>query len=113
MICINGSFLSVSTGFEIPIHSLVKYKPELLKTKNQLPLFKLIGITYLLEHDGHMALDRSPEFWTVFPLTFQLGGFVHLTSEKWGYKKQNRGTKITASIIPKRNYFLKFRNSKT
>ena len=47
----------------------------------------------------------------VFPLTFQLGGFVPLTSEKWGYKKQNRGTKRTTSITQKKILFPKFRSS--
>ena len=30
---------------------------------------------------------------SVFPVKFQLMGFVPLTTEKWGYKEQNRGTK--------------------
>ena len=31
---------------------------------------------------------------TVFPVKFQLGGFcVPLTTEKWGYREKNRGTK--------------------
>ena len=29
----------------------------------------------------------------VFPVKFQLGGFVPLTTEKWGYKEKNKGTK--------------------
>ena len=29
----------------------------------------------------------------VFPVKFQLRGFVPLTPEKWGYKEKNRGTK--------------------
>ena len=31
--------------------------------------------------------------WPVFPVKFQLWGFVPLTTEKWGYKEKNRGTK--------------------
>ena len=31
--------------------------------------------------------------YTVFPVKFQLRGFVPLTPEKWGYKEKNRGTK--------------------
>ena len=30
---------------------------------------------------------------SVFPVKFQLKGFVPLTTEKWGYKEQNMGTK--------------------
>ena len=30
---------------------------------------------------------------TVFPVKFQLRGFVPFTTEKWGYKEKNRGTK--------------------
>ena len=29
----------------------------------------------------------------VFPVKFQLWGFVPLTTKKWGYKEKNRGTK--------------------
>ena len=30
---------------------------------------------------------------TVFPVKFQLKGIVSFTTEKWGYKEKNRGTK--------------------
>ena len=29
----------------------------------------------------------------VFPVKFQLRGFAPLSTEKWGYKEQNGGTK--------------------
>ena len=31
--------------------------------------------------------------YTVFPVKFHFLGFVPLTTEKWGYKEKNRGTK--------------------
>ena len=40
---------------------------------------------------GVFASDRIPT--SVFPVKFQLRGFVPLTPEKWGYKEKNRGTK--------------------
>ena len=30
---------------------------------------------------------------SVFPVKLQLRGFVPLTTEKWGYKEKNMGTK--------------------
>ena len=33
------------------------------------------------------------DHFAVFPVKFQLWGFVPLTTKKWGYKEKNRGTK--------------------
>ena len=47
---------------------------------------------------GHFGnyMDLNHTHWdrkAVFPVKFQLSGFVPLTTEKWGYKEKNRGTK--------------------
>ena len=59
------------------------------------------------------AIAHTLGLTTVFPLTSQLGGGrdAPLTSEKWGYKKQNRDTKRTTSITPKKYYLPKFSDS--
>ena len=44
----------------------------------------------------------------VFPVKFQLMGFVPLTTEKWGYKEkirvQNRTSMVTAKLLKSLNY---------
>ena len=51
----------------------------------------------MFSKDPFLSVVKSCHYvekgWTVFPLKFQLKGFVPLTTEKWGYKEQNRGTK--------------------
>ena len=40
-----------------------------------------------------LVLNMGYNIYAVFPVKFQLRGFVPLTPEKWGYKEKNRGTK--------------------